>query len=100
MFNSFEDKGKIYTQVVSKSPIKIILQTVTHRIHGNMYVRVGDRLKDELDSAVHFMAVTDVEVFDHEGARLILKTNFMAVNFEQIVWVVPAEEIIPEQAAK
>lgn len=100
MFETFEEKGKIYTQVVSKSPIKIVLQTLTNRIYGNMYVRVGDRLKDELDSAVHFMAVTDVEVFDAAGVQLILKTNFMAVNFQHIIWVVPEEEILSDKVAK
>jgi|SRR5574338_668298 len=98
MFESFEDKGKVFTQVISKSPIRIIMQTTSHRIVGNMYVRVGDRLKDELDSAIHFLPVTDAQVFDILGERLIFNTNFLAVNFEHVVWVLPEEELLKKQA--
>ena len=100
MFDTFEEKGKIYTQVITKSPIKIVMQTVLHRIHGLMHVRVGDRLKDELDSAVHFLAVTDAEVYDVNGSDLIFKTSFLAVNFNQIIWVIPEVEIASEKVVE
>ena len=100
MFDTFEEKGKIYTQVITKSPIKIVMQTVLHRIHGLMHVRVGDRLKDELDSAVHFLAVTDAEVYDVNGSNLIFKTSFLAVNFNQIIWVIPEVEIASEKVVE
>jgi hypothetical protein len=100
MFDTFEEKGKIYTQVITKSPIKIVMQTVLHRIHGLMHVRVGDRLKDELDSAVHFLAVTDAEVYDVNGSNLIFKTSFLAVNFNQIIWVIPEVEIASEKGVE
>ena len=100
MFDTFEEKGKIYTQVITKSPIKIVMQTVLHRIHGLMHVRVGDRLKDELDSAVHFLAVTDAEVYYVNGSDLIFKTSFLAVNFNQIIWVIPEVEIASEKVVE
>ncbi|MFA5836783.1 MAG: hypothetical protein WC837_07495 [Bellilinea sp.] len=97
MFDTFEGKGKIYTQVITKSPIKIIMQTTMHQIHGMMHVRVGDRVKDELDTADHFLAVTDAELFDISGANLMFKTNFLAVNLNQIIWVIPEKELIHEE---
>lgn len=93
MFESFDDKGKIYTQVITKSLIKVILQTAFHRIHGYMHVRIGERLKDELDTAVNFLAVTDAVVFDLTGNTQLFKTNFMAVNRNQIVWVIPEDDL-------
>jgi hypothetical protein len=93
MLNVFEEKGKIYTQVVSKTPVRILLQTATNRIRGNMHVKKGERLKDELDAVIHFLAVTDADVFDSAGEKLLFKANFMAVNREQIIWVFPEEEL-------
>ncbi|MHB0987836.1 MAG: DUF6812 domain-containing protein [Bellilinea sp.] len=97
MFDTFEGKGKIYTQVITKSPIKIVLQTTTHRIHGMMHVRVGDRVKDELDTADHFLAVTNAELFDISGTNLMFKTNFLAVNLNQIIWVIPEKDLLNEE---
>jgi len=94
MFDSFEDKGKIYTKVVTKSPVKVVLQTTTNRIIGNMHVRPGDRLKDTLVSSDDFLAITDAIIFNSDGKKLLYKTNFTAVNINQILWVVPEEEII------
>ncbi len=97
MFDTFEGKGKIYTQVITKSPIKIIMQTTMHQIHGMMHVRVGDRVKDELDTADHFLAVTNAELFDVSGTNLMFKTNFLAVNLNQIIWVIPENELVNEE---
>lgn len=94
MQDTFEEKGKIYTQVVTKSPIKAIIQTTTNRISGNIHVRPDDRLKDALDTSDHFLAVTDASVRDKDGKEMILRANFMAINLSQILWVVPEEEII------
>jgi len=96
MFEPFDDKGKIYTQVISKSPIKVILQTAFHRIIGYIHVRIGERMKDELDTAVYFLAVTDAVVFDPTGSTQLFKTNFMAVNRNQIVWAIPEDDLDSE----
>lgn len=94
MFDPFEEKGKIYTKVVTKSPVKVILQTAINRIVGFVHVRQGDRLKDALVTSEHFLAVTDAEIYDVDGTKVIYHTNFIAVNLNQILWVVPEEELI------
>lgn len=94
MFDSFEEKGKIYTKVITKSPVKVILQTITNRIVGMMHVRPGDRLKDSLVSSDHFLAVTDAIILDVAGEKEIYRTGFIAININHILWVVPEEEII------
>jgi len=94
MFDQFEEKGKIYTKVVTTSPLKVILQTGANRIVGLMHVRQGDRLKDALVTAENFLAVTDAKVFDVNGTNVVYNTNFIAINLHQILWVVPEEELL------
>ena len=68
MVIGFEDeKGKIFTEVVTKMPIPIMMQTTTHRVLGNIHVRPDQRLKDELDRAESFLAVTEASILDADG---------------------------------
>ena len=87
----FEDeKGKIFTDVVAKTTVPALVQTTTHLIRGNIHIRPGERIKDELDRDLLFLAVTEASVFDADG-RTIHQTNFLAVRRNQIVWVMPDE---------
>lgn len=89
MFSNFEEKGKIYTQVISKEPVQVWIQTTTHRILGKIHIRPEDRVKDELDRAVAFLAVTDATVYDPASNRVLMQTKFLAVSINNIVWVLP-----------
>ena len=86
----FNDKGKYFTDVVSKAAIPAVIQTVTHRIEGFIHVRLDERVKNELDRSEPFLAVTDAKIFAPDGS-LIYQTVFMSVARSQIVWVVPSE---------
>jgi hypothetical protein len=86
----FDEKGKIFTEVVSKVPIPAIVQTTQHLIRGNVHVRRDERLKDELDRDEFFLAVTDASVIGTDGQTLY-QTRFLAVRRAQIVWVMPAQ---------
>jgi hypothetical protein len=91
MVMGFEDeKGKFFTEVVSKIPVAVTLQTVTHRILGNIHIRPDQRLKDELNMSESFVAVTDASILDADG-KIIYRTEFLAVRRDQIVWVMPNE---------
>lgn len=89
MFSNFEEKGKIYTQVISKEPIQVWIQTTTHRIYGKIHIRPEDRVKDELDRAAAFLAVTDATVYDPTSSQILMQTKFLAVSVGNIVWVIP-----------
>ncbi len=93
MYASFEEKGKIHTNVISKIPVDAIIQTTSHRIEGKIYVRPDDRLKDELSSSDCFLAITDAIVYGQDGDA-IFKTNFMSVHRDHIVWIIPIDELI------
>ncbi len=88
----FDEKGKIFTNVISKDPVPVTIQTSTHRIHGELYVRPGERLKDELNSADQFLAVTNATVYDAE-CHEIYHCNFLTLSLGQIVWLIPNSEL-------
>ncbi len=92
MYASFEEKGKIHTNVISKIPVNAIIQTTRNRIEGNIYVRPDDRLKDELSNSDCFLAVTDATVYDDEG-KVLYEANFLSVHRDQIIWIIPIEEL-------
>ncbi|MEW6717931.1 MAG: hypothetical protein AB1345_10565 [Chloroflexota bacterium] len=92
----YNQKGKFFTQVVSKEPIPTIIQTLTHCIHGNIHVRLSERFSDEINACNHFIAVTNATVFDDHG-EVLYKTNFIAVNQDRVVWLLPQHEILEDK---
>lgn len=87
----YDDKGKIFTDVVSKEAVAVIVQTALHRIEGIVYARPDVRLKDELNQDEHFLAVTDAVLYDLAGNE-VKRTGFLAVNRDAIHWVLPLDD--------
>ena len=86
----YDEKGKIFTDIVSKVSIPATIQTTTHLIRGQLHVRRDQRIKDELDIAENFLAVTDVTVLPPDGQTLF-QAPFLAVRRSHIVWVIPEQ---------
>jgi hypothetical protein len=86
----YDEKGKIFTDVVTKVSVSATLQTTTHMIRGKVHVRRDQRIKDELDLNESFLAITDVTVMGAEGQTLF-QTPFLAVRRSHIVWVMPEQ---------
>ncbi len=93
MINEFEDKGKIFTNVIPKNPVAVILQTDCHIVQGYLHVRPSERIKDELNRAEKFIAVTDATIRDIRGNELY-RCNFLTINCDHIHWLIPQEELI------
>jgi hypothetical protein len=91
MVVEYDEKGKYYTDVISKDVILSDIQTQTHHIRGYVHVRKGDRLSDEINSTNVFLAITDAEIYSPEG-EILHTCKFLAVNRGQIVWLMPIEE--------
>lgn len=89
----FDDKGKFFTDVITKVTVPAIIQTVTQRIHGNIHVRPDQRLKDELDINEKFLAVTDATIYSFDG-QVLHQCKFVSVQRTQIVWVIPESEVL------
>jgi hypothetical protein len=85
-------KGKTYTDIVRKDEVPALIQTVANLIHGHIYMRPGLRLKDELNGLNEmFIAVTDAEVYSANG-QVLVHSEFLTLNKNQIVWIRPDEE--------
>jgi hypothetical protein len=87
----FNEKGKYFTDIISKVAVPSVIQTVMHRIEGSVHVRLDGRVKDELDRAEPFLAVTNAKVFGLDGA-VLYETDFMTVSRSQIIWVIPGDD--------
>jgi hypothetical protein len=86
----YDEKGKIFTDIVSKVAVPATIQTTTHLIRGQVHVRRDQRIKDELDVNESFLALTDVSVLGSEGQTLF-QTPFLAVQRSHIIWVMPEQ---------
>jgi len=94
----YDEKGKIFTEVVSKVSIQATIQTTTHLIRGRLHVRRDQRIKDELDINEGFLAVTDVMVLKPDG-QVLFQAPFLAVRRSHIVWVLPDQNTAEERSA-
>ncbi len=96
MGTHFDDKGKIFTDVVQKHQIWVTAQLPDHQIHGILHIRSEKRIKEEINSSEQFIALTQVEVFSADGSTLLFKSEFLAVNKNKIVWVVADDDLVKE----
>ena len=93
----YDDKGKIFTDIVTKVSVPATIQTTTHLMRGNIHVRRDQRIKDELDLNENFLAITDVNVLGADG-QVVFHASFLAVHRSHIVWVLP-EQNKPEASS-
>ena len=89
----FNDKGKYFTDIISKAIVPTIIQTTSHRIEGNVHIRPDGRLKDELDRDELFLAVTDARIFNSDGS-ILYESEFLGISRQQIIWIKPNGETI------
>jgi hypothetical protein len=89
----YDEKGKFYTDVISKVAVPVTMQTTHHLIKGFVHVRHGERIKDELDRDELFLAVTSASVLD-ASSKVLLEAPFLAVRRAQIVWIMPDEQAV------
>ena len=52
-----------------------------------------DVLKDELDLPEKFIAITDAVIYSPDG-QVLYQANFLAVQRDEIIWVLPDSEIV------
>src|SRR5574341_1054131 len=84
----YEEKGKIFTEHISKVAVYATIQTTTHLLRGRIHVRRDQRIIDELDVNENFLAVTDVNVLGVDG-QVLFQSPFLAVRRAHIVWIIP-----------
>ncbi len=87
----YDEKGKFYTDVITKLPVSCLIQTTTHLMRGFVHVRQGERFKNELERDEAFLAVTNVSVLGAND-EILYSAPFMAIQRSQVVWVMPAAD--------
>jgi hypothetical protein len=90
MSTAYDEKGKIFTDVISKRTVYATVQTTTHLLRGHIHVQRDQRVKDELDLGERFLALTDVNVLASDGG-VLFHAPFLAVHRAHIVWVHPEQ---------
>jgi hypothetical protein len=86
----YDEKGKMFTDIITKRPVYATVQTTTHLMRGHIHIRHDERIKDELDLNEQFLAVTDVNVLAPDG-HILFQAPFLAVNRAHIIWVLPEQ---------
>ncbi len=94
----YDDKGKRFTDIVTKRPIHATVQTTKQLLRGNIHVRRDQRIKDELDLDDRFIAVTEVSILGPDG-QVLFQAPFLAINRAHIIWVLPEQKPGGEEAA-
>ena len=95
MAAQFDDQTEFSSQYVSKKPTSVTIQTTDHRLHGDVHVGLGKRLKDELDGGLQFLPVTNVLVYSDSG-EILYRSHFLLINRDQLVWILPDEDLIQD----
>jgi hypothetical protein len=90
----YDSKGKYFTQIVPKTPLKILIQTATNQIRGTAHIHPDHRLLDELNDRSGFLPITNATIIESESER---EVKFIAIQKTQIVWATPLEEHIREK---
>jgi hypothetical protein len=90
-----DQKGKYYTERVTKKTLQVIIATATNIIRGTVHVMRNLRLKDELNNDERFIAVTGAEVYDMSGQTRLHSNEVLLLNKDLVVWVLPQEESQP-----
>jgi hypothetical protein len=92
----YDDKGKVFSHIVTKDVILARIQTVTSLITGEIYVEHNKRIKDVLEFTETFIAITNASVYASDGA-LAYEAPFLTLNRNHIVWLA-IEETQPEES--
>jgi hypothetical protein len=78
--------------IINKRPIPAVIQTKKQLIRGKFHVRGVMRVIDEITFEDKFIAITDAEIINPNGTTLF-RTNFVAINRQEIIWIAPEEDI-------
>lgn len=85
-----------FSDKIEKVAKKVVLQTLNDVILGDFHYRPRLRLIDELISGDQYLAITDATVYDKSG-RVRFRSNFLSVNRDHIVLIIPWEEMITKK---
>jgi hypothetical protein len=89
-------KGKYYTRHVSKQSVAVTARVGDSMVQGTVHLAPDNRLKDELNGGETFIAFTNAQVWEVNGAQPLYSTEVLMINKGQIAWIFPREKTEPE----
>jgi hypothetical protein len=91
------EKGKYFTERVSKRQVQVVVNTLHGQVLGQMFVLPAQRIKDLLNNVnEQFIAITEAVFIAGDGQRQ--EVGFVAINKQHIVSVIPInEEVVNPQ---
>lgn len=93
MSEEIDARGKYFTEVIQKEPMRVSIRTFTSRIDGILHIRPKNRLIDELNQGgAPFIALTQATVL---ADGITAKMPFMVLRKGTIEWIGPLDE--PEE---
>ena len=84
-------KERGFRPFVNTTQYPVIIQTAHNRIHGNLHTRENERIKDAVNSSEPFIAITNVQIFDADGVIEMKKSDFLAINRNNIIWIIESK---------
>jgi hypothetical protein len=79
---------------IEKDQVPVIIFTPLHRIEAVMYTYRDARVLDELNTQTKpFIALTNVKVYSVSQDKLLYESEFMALNKNNIVNLLPKHEL-------
>lgn len=91
MLNDRRPKDPGFRPVINTTQYPVIIQTMHNRIQGNLHTRENERIKDALNSNEQFIAITSAQIFDVDGTMELKKSEFLAINCSQVVWIIESK---------
>ena len=88
-----DEKGKVFTYRMTKNRLPVTVGVGDLVIHGFIHIKPETRLKDELNDAESFIAITDARVTTRAGKKPVYKTAALIVNKAQIAWIFENESV-------
>ena len=85
-------KGKYYTPHVSKQSVDVTVRVGGSIVRGTVHLAPDNRLKDELNGGEAFIAITNAQVWEVNGAQPLYSTEVVIINKDQIDWIFPSEK--------
>lgn len=92
-----DEKGKVFTDRVTKYQVSVIARVLDLIIEGNVHLKPENRLKDELNDSEQFIAITHAQAMLKEGEPPLYTTDALIVNKAHIAWIFPRESNQPNR---
>jgi hypothetical protein len=84
-----DEKGKLFTNRITKDRVRVVASTGATLVSGVFHVSPEHRIKDELNQAEAFIAITDAEVQDERTGRVLYSGDLVLLNKQRLVWIMP-----------